>query len=115
MRSTLRVNLIDDVAVSRFALIAGEGARVPSNNRLVPDWIDFLGKARKKPIMETMLPKIVRFCTVKKCRSSGEIVAPLLSRHEIMRIPGRIMGRYSTHYDASPIRKTICKRTNIIA
>src|SRR5437762_10203768 len=30
---------------SRFALIAGEGARVPSTNRLVPDWIDFLGKA----------------------------------------------------------------------
>jgi len=30
---------------SRFALIAGEGARAPSTNRLVPDWIDFLGKA----------------------------------------------------------------------
>src|SRR6266566_7153988 len=29
---------------SRFALIAGEGARVPSTNRLVPDWIDFWAK-----------------------------------------------------------------------
>ncbi|PYS85652.1 MAG: hypothetical protein DMF70_04120 [Acidobacteria bacterium] len=45
MRSTLNLNLHDAVTVSRFALIAGEGARVPSTNRLVPDWIDFLGKA----------------------------------------------------------------------
>ena len=52
VRSTLRVNLLDDVAVSRFALIAGEGARVPSNNRLVPDWIDFLGKAGRGRALE---------------------------------------------------------------
>jgi len=46
VRSTLNLKLFDAVAVSRFALIAGEGARVPSTNRLVPDWIDFLGKAQ---------------------------------------------------------------------
>ena len=45
MRSTLNPKLLDAVAVSRFALTAGEGARVPTTNRLVPDWIDFLGKA----------------------------------------------------------------------
>jgi len=45
--STLNLNLLDAVTFSRFALIAGEGARVPSTNRLVPDWIDFLGKATR--------------------------------------------------------------------
>ena len=31
--------------VKKFEIEAGEGARAPSTNRLVPDWIDFLGKA----------------------------------------------------------------------
>jgi len=36
VRSTLNLSLLDAVAVSRFALIAGEGAGVPSTNGLVP-------------------------------------------------------------------------------
>jgi len=58
VRSTLNLNLPDADAVSRFALIAGEGARVPSTNWLVPDWIEFLGKAyRSRPLpVPTVLP-----------------------------------------------------------
>jgi len=48
--STLNLKLLDDVAVSRFVLIAGEGARVPSSNQLVPDWIDFFGQRRAEQI-----------------------------------------------------------------
>ena len=44
-RAQHTLDLPDAVAGSRFALIAGEGARVPGTNGLVPDWMDFLGKA----------------------------------------------------------------------
>jgi len=42
VRSTLQFP--DAVTGSRFALKAGEGARVPSTSRLIPDQIDFLGE-----------------------------------------------------------------------
>ena len=41
VRSTLNLKLPNAIAVSRFALRAGEGARVPSINRPVPDWYRF--------------------------------------------------------------------------
>jgi hypothetical protein len=44
--STLNLKPLDTLTViSRFALMAGEGARAPSINWLVPDRIDLLGKA----------------------------------------------------------------------
>jgi hypothetical protein len=39
---------LDAATVSRFALIVGEGARVPSTRRLVADRIDFFGEAYLK-------------------------------------------------------------------
>ena len=67
--STLNLKLLDAVAVSRFALIAGEGARVPSTNRLVLDWIGFLGK-----------PSCPRFLSPKITSRQGLFV--LLSAHD---------------------------------
>jgi hypothetical protein len=49
VRSTLNLKFSDAATDSRFALIAGEGARVPSTNRLVPDQIDSLERVPDIP------------------------------------------------------------------
>ena len=41
VRRTLNLKFLSAVTISRFALMAGEGARVPSINRLVSRWETF--------------------------------------------------------------------------
>jgi hypothetical protein len=49
------LKFLDDVTVSRFALIAGEGARVPSTNRLVPVQIEFWAKPVRPAISDLII------------------------------------------------------------
>ena len=59
--STLNLKLLDAVAVSRFALIAGEGAHVPSTYRLVPERIDFWARLLRSVQAPRMVFEILHF------------------------------------------------------